>query len=256
MQARVIREQGYWDQHYQSADPEHPRYCWTKHIESVSYIAARFQHLLRGVRRKHILSLGGGVDRLGLSLARADNRVVTVDVSPVAAAANAALAQRAGLADRLIPRVAPAEEVDFARESFDVVICKRALHHMDLTRVIPRARDLLRRGGMFLAEEPVCLLPLLRWFHQHCPFHPEAAPRTADERELTDDDLTFIRDVFGKVELSYFDLLARESVAYFLVKGRAARLLNPLGKLDYVLINCCPALLRYLSTYVILRAIK
>lgn len=255
MQPRGAREQTYWDDVYRVTGPEHGKYLWTRRVEELSYVGEHFRQLLRGLHGRRVLSLGGGVDRLGLSLARAGNRVVVVDVSAVAARATAELAAQAGVAENLTALVGAAEDVDLGDETFDVAVCKRALHHMDLERVVARVRAWLVPGGVWLAEEPVCLARWLRWVHAKLPFHPEA-PRTDDEREFTEEDLALFRRTFRTVTVTWFDLFARESVAYLLFKLGMEQLLYPLGKLDYYLMNRWPRTLRRLSTYVIVRAVK
>jgi hypothetical protein len=251
---RVAREQAYWDEAYRSTGSEHHRYLWCKHIEGKSYIGEYFQGLAAELRQRSILSLGGGVDRLGVRLAKAGNEIVTVDVSPVAAAATVDLAKQQGVACHVRALVGLAEEIPLAKESFDVV-SKRALHHMDIARTVMRVQELLVAGGLFLAEEPMCLLRVLRWIHQKLPFHPNA-PRTSDERELTPADLALIRGTFGEVKLDYFDFMTRESVSYLLDKARMEWLLRPLGKLDHRLINHDLPILRCLGSYVVIEARK
>jgi Methyltransferase domain len=188
-------------------------------------------------------------------LAKAGNQVVTVDISAVAAAATRELARRDGVKDNLTTLTASVEEVALERESFDVVISKRALHHMDIVRSVGRVYEWLVAGGVFLAEEPICLLRALQWIHQRLPFHPNA-PRTPDERELTEHDLALIRHTFSHVGVKYFDFIGRESVAYFLCNARMDWLLNPLGRIDYFLINQGLPILRRAGTYAIIEATK
>jgi SAM-dependent methyltransferase len=253
--SRVARERTYWNDVYQTDGTEHHKYVWVKHVEGRSYVGQRFLRLATGFRRKLILSLGGGIDSPAVALAKAGNRVVSVDISPVAAAATVELARQEHVAGNLTTLVGASEDIDLNDESFDVVLSKRALHHMDVERTVARIRRLLVDGGMFLAEEPICLSAGLEWVHRRFPFHP-SAPRTPDERELTQDDLSLIRHSFREVRLSFFDCLTRESVAYVLARTRMDSLLNPLGRLDYVLLNKSRPILRRLATYAIVEASK
>ena len=255
MDSRAAREEAYWNSAYQSTGSEHHRYLWSKHIEGQSYVGERLQRLASGFRHKRILSLGGGVDRLGVRLAKASNDIVTVDISPVAAAATLDLAAREGVADRVTALVGPCEEIALDPEAFDLVITKRALHHMDIPRTVGRIREVLVEGGLFLAEEPICLLPALRWIHRQLPFHPNA-PRTDDERELTGGDLALMRSTFASVAVEYFDFMTRESAAYVLDRLKMAWLLRPLGKLDHRLVNRGLPILRHLSSYALIEATK
>jgi cyclopropane fatty-acyl-phospholipid synthase-like methyltransferase len=98
---RLLREKVYWDQVYSREGDGSPSYSWMKFVEDRTYIAELFQALLTPLSRRRLLSIGGGVDRLGISLAEEGHRVVCVDVSPEASARTRELADRAGVSDRL-----------------------------------------------------------------------------------------------------------------------------------------------------------
>lgn len=251
---RAARERAYWDEVYRVEGLDHEKYLWSKSVTESSYSEDFFNALLRELSRLKILTVGGGVDTVGVSLAINKNRVVTLDISPAAARLTRELSRRAGVERNLSAVVMNCEEM-VLDEKFDVVICKRALHHMSLPRVIARVHDCLVEGGRFIAEEPVCLLKPLRWIHAKLPFHPES-PRTPDEAELTEEDLALIADVFREVKFHYLDCLTRESIKYFLWRARAAGLLRPLGRLDFSLVNDYLTPLRYLSTYAVIQATK
>jgi hypothetical protein len=251
---RGSREQDCWDYVYRCGGPDVQK-SWWKHVENVSYVNEFFYGLVGHLSGKKVLSIGGGIDRLALSLARSGNEVVSVDVSPAATARTRELARQAGLEDRLVGITADCEEACFQPEGFDVAVCKRAPHHMDLGKVLTLVHNALVTGGLFLAEEPVCLLRLLQWIHVKLPFYPDTF-RTEDERELTGHDLTLIQAAFADVRFHYFNLMTRESVAYFFHKGRMDRLLKPVGRIDYFLVNRCLPVLRFLSTYAVIQAVK
>jgi hypothetical protein len=125
---------------------------------------------------------------------------------------------------------------------------------MQVAQVVRRAHEVLVPDGHFLAEEPICLLRLVRWLHRRCPFHP--APHTEDERELNGEDLRRVRSVFRRVTISYHDFLVRESVAHCLSRVGLGGLLGPLGRVDAVLMNLLVPWLRYLGSYVLIHAVK
>jgi SAM-dependent methyltransferase len=252
---RMDRERDYWDDTYRATGSDHHKYRWSKQIEGLSYVGHHFRRLSATLRNKRVLSLGGGIDRLAIDLALAGNHVTTVDIAPAAASATYDLARDAGVLDRLTTMVASAEEATFAPGSFDAVIFKRALHHMDVGRMIRHAHGVLASGGLLLAEEPVCLPRWLRSVHERFPFHPEA-PRTTDERELDADDLRLIGETFSRATFTYFDCVTRESVAYVLYRVRLQSLLRPLGRIDHFLMNHIAPALKQLATYVIIQAVK
>jgi SAM-dependent methyltransferase len=252
---RPDRERAFWDDTYDPQGVNHPKYVWATGIVEGSHVEKCFYRALVGLRGRRVLSLGGGLDRVAVALAREGNRVVSADISPVAGARTRELAEQAGVVGNVCTLTANYEQLQFQEGEFDAVVCKRALHHMDVTKVVAIAHRALVPVGRFLAEEPVCLSRVFRWLHARFPFAPEA-PRTLDEREITERDFALMCQTFRDVRFRYFDFLARESVAYFLSKARLAGLLKPLGKLDDFLMNSCLPAIRGLSTYVIIDALK
>lgn len=254
MSDRAAREKAYWDEAYGAEGVDHGKYLWSKSVTESSYSEDFFNSLLGKFSGRKILTVGGGVDTVGVSLAKNKNRVVSLDISPAASRLTRELSRQVGVEENLSAVVMNGEEMALD-EKFDVVVCKRSLHHMNLPRVIARVHDCLVEGGRFIAEEPVCLLKPLRWIHAKLPFHPEA-PRTRDEVELTWEDLALIRDAFREVKFHYLDCLTRESIKYCLWRARAVALLRPLGRLDFSLVNDYLTPLKYLSTYVVIQALK
>jgi SAM-dependent methyltransferase len=252
---RWARERAYWDDLYRPGGAGHARFLWSERLQGHSYAAGYFEKLLKDVCWQKVLSIGGGVDRVGVFLAKAGNRVLSVDLSPIAVEQTRALADRAGAAGNLTALAANCEGVELPPGEFDLVVCKRALHCMDFGKIIALVHRVLHPGGVFIAEEPASLLRLLRWLHDKLPFHPDS-PCSPDEKELTETDLALVRKTFASVRFMYFDFLARESTAYLLLKLRLIKLLRPLGRVDALLVNNLFPLLKYLSTYVILRAVK
>jgi SAM-dependent methyltransferase len=253
--SRSARERAFWDGTYNPRGVNHHRYVWVKGVENRSHIGDCFSRALSGLRGKRVLSLGGGLDHVAVTLAQAGNRVVSVDISPVAAVRTGELAAQFAVAEYVTTKTANCEELRFQEGEFDVVVCKRALHHMDLAKVLAGAHYALAPGGAFLAEEPICLSRVFRWLHARFPFAPEA-PRTPDERELTEREFALLRQTFRKVRVRYFDFLARESVAYFLSKAHLVGLLKPLGKFDDFLMNRCFPALKGFATYALIEAVK
>ena len=98
---RRHREREYWDRIYAMEARNLNNYAWMAYVEDTTYNARFFRDLIRTRREQRILSLGGGLDRFGVALAREGHRVVCVDISPVAAARTRELAQHAGVAGNL-----------------------------------------------------------------------------------------------------------------------------------------------------------
>lgn len=253
MSDQATREKAYWEDTYRAGGLDHRKYLWSKFITESSYGDEYFNVLLGQFSRHRVLTIGGGVDLLGISLAKNGNSVVSLDISHEASRQTRELARQLGVEEKISAVAMNCEEMTF-NEEFNVVVCKRALHHMKLPEVVGRVHDCLTEGGSFIAEEPVCLLKPLRWIHEKLPIHP--SPRTADEVEFTEEDLAFIAGAFREVKFHYIDFLTRESLKYYLWKAGAGRVLRPLGRFDFSLINSYLPALKYLSTYTIIQAVK
>jgi SAM-dependent methyltransferase len=251
---RLAREREFWNHLYGERGRSHEETFAERYVSSLAYSRQVLHSTLDGLRKQKILSVGGGIDRLAIYLAELGNTAVSVDISPVAAALTRDMARERGVAERLAVVVGNCEEICF-RSTFDVILCKRSLHHMDLRLVVPALWNLLREGGLFLAEEPICFLNLVRWFHDKAPFHPDPV-RTVDEKELTSRDVAFVRAYFRECRTQFFDMATRESIVFFLSKFNLERSLTLLGRLDYLLTNRCVKALRNLSSYVIIEAYK
>lgn len=253
MNDRATREKTYWDEAYGVEGLDHEKFLWSKSIIEASYSGDFFNNLLGKFSRRKVLTLGGGVDTVAVSLAKNGNRVVSLDISQAAVRQTRELARQLGVEKTLSAVVMNCEEM-ILEEKFDVVVCKRALHHMNLSKVIERVHDSLIEGGIFIAEEPVCLLKPLRWIHEKLPFHP--SPLTDDEAEFAEEDLALIESAFREVKFHYIEFLTRESIKYGLWRIGAEGLLRPLGRFDFSLVNKYLPPLKYLSTYTVIQAVK
>src|SRR3954451_11377811 len=154
-QERLGRERDFWDRLYRERSQNHEDTFAERYVRKFSYSRQVLHAKLGRFRNMKVLSIGGGVDCLAIYLARLENTVVTVDISPVAAELTDNLAREHGVAARVSALVGNCEEMEF-RNSFHAVVCKRSLHHMNLRAVVPVAAEALVEGGVFLAEEPIC----------------------------------------------------------------------------------------------------
>jgi len=251
---RVAREREFWDRLYFERAECHEETFAERYVNKLAYSRRILHSKLGGLRDCKILSIGGGVDRLGIDLAKLGNTVVSMDISPVAVQLTRQLARECDVVERVETVVGNCEEICF-KKTFDVVLCKRSLHHMNSRVVIPAACEVLQDGGLFLAEEPICFLDAVRWFHRTAPFHPDRV-RTIDEKELTTEDVAFVTGCFRKPRIQFFDMLTRESIVHVLSAFHLESILTLLGRVDYLLTNRYFRFLRYFSSYVIIEGYK
>ena len=105
-----------------------------------------------------VLDVGAGVGHWGRLLSHvlaSDATLVGVDREPRWVEEATAKAAEAGLADRFTYRLAAAEELPFADESFDLVTCQTLLIHVaDPRAVITEMVRVTKKGGLVVASEP------------------------------------------------------------------------------------------------------
>jgi ubiquinone/menaquinone biosynthesis C-methylase UbiE len=96
-----------------------------------------------------------------------------------------------------------AHNVPFADDSFDVVVGRSILHHLDFERALREIMRILRPGGRAIFVEPLGDNPagkLIRWLT------PKA--RTRDELPLSREQIQFADKLLGGQEHQFFSLIS------------------------------------------------
>jgi SAM-dependent methyltransferase len=156
-----------------------------------------------------VLELGCGAGDLSLELLRRGAKLTAVDISP----GMVDLARSRAPAGRFL--VAEAERTGLPDESFDLVVGKWVLHHVDVAAAAAELRRVLRPGGRAAFFENQDRNPVLRVARRRLWGTGRLRwVGTTDEHPLTRADLDTLRHTFGSVELSYpsfyfFEALSR-----------------------------------------------
>ena len=163
-------------------------------------------------------------------------RLTAVDVSPAMVELARSRAERASFV------VAPAEETGLPDASFDVVVGKWVLHHVDVAAAVVETHRLLAPGGRAVFFENQDRNPLLRLARRRL----WGARRldwvgTRDEHPLTRADFDTLTRTFDRVDLSY------PSFYFFEALSRALghRLHRPLAGLDALVWRMLPPVRRW-----------
>jgi ubiquinone/menaquinone biosynthesis C-methylase UbiE len=120
-------------------------------------------------------------------------------------------AARAAVANEANPPafgVMDAETLAFPDRTFDVIVASGCLHHVDLDRVYPELRRVLKPGGRIMCNEALAHNPLFQWYRRRTPHL-----RTAWEVEhiLRVADIRGAGRYFARVDVRFyyfFSLLA------------------------------------------------
>jgi SAM-dependent methyltransferase len=179
-----------------------------------------------------VLELGCGAGVLSSELLGRGARVTALDISP----------RMVELARRRAPEaqflVAPAEDTGLPDESFDRVVAKWVLHHVDVPAAAHEVRRLLRPGGRAVFFENQDRNPVLRAARGRLwGSHRLHWVGTKDEQALTRDDVGVLERTFDSVELTY------PSFYFFEALSRALghRMHRPLRRADSLVWRRLPA---------------
>jgi SAM-dependent methyltransferase len=204
------------------------------------YIYHRLQE--RGAATLRVLDFGCGTGEISTQLALLGCTVVGIDVTPELIAIAARRAQLDGVRARCSFVEAPIQEAGLADRSFDVVLCFAVLHHVDIRAVMPHLLRVLKPGGIFFAVEPVVLV---RWLGRLRDVIPVPKPPLDEgERQLTGEDLRFLRSGLQSSQVRYFRLFER-------LERILPGLVHPLAAVDEFLLSALPFLRCYSGTALI-----
>lgn len=165
---------------------------------------ARQAALIQQMKGADVLDYGCGRGEMSVCYLGADARHVDgIDISGAYVKQASAHCLDAGHMEyRFRFQVMDAHALTFPNDSFDWVIGRGILHHLDLPIAMAEIKRVLRPGGHAVFLEPLADNPLLRLFRLLTP-----KARTTDERPLTGSDLELISSGMI-VETFYFGLLS------------------------------------------------
>lgn len=204
------RERAFWDAQAASRDPgAMPPRAPDPFEESM----LRALGPVEGLR---VLELGCGQGDLSLELLRRGARLTALDLAPEMVRLARARAERFRPESRDARFVvAPAEDTGLAAESFDRVVGKWVLHHVDLAAAAREVRRLLVPGGRGVFFENQARNPVLSFARRrlmHVPGVHQVGTR--DEHPLTRQEVDDLSGLFSAVAVEYpnfyfFEALSR-----------------------------------------------
>ena len=155
---------------------------------------------------RRVLEYGCGLGKLTVLLARSGAKVTSFDLSEASVEMARRRAELNGVADRIEFVVASGEDLPFADDSFDRVVGKAILHHLDPEIGARELARVLAPGGRATFSEPLGTNPFLVLARKYVPY-PGKHERGAD-RPLTREDIAIWRAPFADARLRPIQLLS------------------------------------------------
>lgn len=203
-------------------------------------MARYHDRILEGARGATVLEYGCGPGTYSFQLAKVAKRVIGIDISEVAIAQARQRAVAAGATNAEF-HVMDAEALTFPDGTFDLVVGRAILHHLDLRKSFSTIRSVLRPGCHAVFLEPLGHNPVLKMYRWLTP-----SMRTVDEHPMLVRDMKLAREYFDEVDIQPFVLTSLAAIP--LAKTRAFdRFANLLERLDDQLLSI-PLLQRYAWT--------
>ena len=164
------------------------------------------EFFLGEIRRRaagaEVLEYGCGPGTHAFRVAQLARHVTGIDISDTAISQARARAEKTGAAN-VDFHVMDAENLTFPKASFDLVIGRSIVHHLDVERCFATITRVLKPGGTALFHEPLGHNPLINLYRRFTP-----SLRTPDEHPLLMSDLATARRYFHRVRLHPFILTA------------------------------------------------
>lgn len=193
--ARLEREAGYWDSVVHENGRLQRRFRHVFTCPNAVWAEERHRDAIRAaVAGRVVLDYGCGNGTTSCELLEHGARHVHgLDLSPKAIE----LARARGLANASF-EVGDAHRLPWPDQTFDVVVGRAILHHLDLPRATSELVRVLRPGGELFFVEPLYHNPLAALFRLLTP-----KARTADEKPLTRADVLRMGEAFARSEHGY-----------------------------------------------------
>lgn len=220
---RQVRELKYYEDYYRLQVPSHyppadrqflPERSHFNRPWMDSWVWLKMIYESR-VSHADLLELACGEGSMTVQLASFCQKVTCIDLSPTAIRRTLDLCSHFGLGDRVSGYCMPCENIAFPAESFDVVVGRYILHHVEVGACAREVHRVLKTGGHAFFLEWIEWPPFdrLRASRPVAHFFPREVSLerhiTQDERKLNQTDLHEIELVFGPVQTLRFHSLAR-----------------------------------------------
>lgn len=158
-----------------------------------------------------VLDFGCGLGGNSLRFAQYGAEVHAFDISPESVNTTMKLLADHGLADKLHAQTMDGENMTYADNTFDVIVCSGVLHHVDVDQAFPELARVLKPTGTLIAMEALGYNPIISLYRRLTP-----SLRTAWETDhiLTHRELRIAENHFSGLSVHYFYLFSILAVPF------------------------------------------
>jgi 2-polyprenyl-3-methyl-5-hydroxy-6-metoxy-1,4-benzoquinol methylase len=227
---REAREREFWNERVPSVEA-----CVYEHSAGPDVTTTALLDAVEPLDGARVLDFACGTGVTSAWLADRGAQVTGIDLSPQSTARAADFCRAVG-AD--VTFLAGPLEAQHDLGTFDRIVGRFALHHIDVVAVAPVLAAHLRPGGVAAFVETMDSNPLLRLARRHLVGR-FGIPRfgTLDEHPLTRTDIEVLKGSFGELEirvpqLTFFRIFDRQVLRF-----RSTRASRVLGALDDLLLT-------------------
>ncbi|MHB1537083.1 MAG: class I SAM-dependent methyltransferase [Solirubrobacteraceae bacterium] len=233
------RERSFWDDHVSPLEhclwefERGPDPNWRAMLDAVEP--------LEGAR---VLDFACGAGVTAAFLAQRGAIVTAIDISPASIQRSREVAEHTGQPVELVAGELTA--TTFAPASFDAIVGRYALHHVDLGVIAPIIQSILVPGGRGAFVETMGLNPLLRFSRRTLAGRLGVASfGTVDEHPLRRDDLRLLEEHVGPVELTVGQMAFLRILDRNVLRARHRRASRALAAIDDGLLKVGLGVLSY-----------
>jgi SAM-dependent methyltransferase len=225
------REREFWDEHVPALERTWERYERGPEPNTKAMLDA-----VEPLEGRRVLDFACGAGVTAAFLAQRGAQVTAIDISPASVARASELAERAGHSIQFI--AGELTDETFEPESFDVIVGRYALHHVDLNLLAPILSTVLVRGGRGAFLETMGLNPLLNLARRRMAGHGGVASYGSDdERPIDRGDLEVLARSFDTVELSVGEMRFLRIFDRNVLRFRRPGAARALGRFDDALLR-------------------
>ena len=167
--------------------------------------------LLQRCKNRKVLDYCCGNGEIVIFLAKNGAKAVGIDISPVSIENCKKNAIREGVDQNINFLVMDAENLKFADNYFDIIICSGVLHHIDIKKAYPELARVLKPEGEVICDEPLIHNPFFQLYRR---LTPHLRTKWEMEHILSKNDINLAGEYFDRIETKFFHLFTLLAVPF------------------------------------------